>query len=418
MSTSETLNRNPDPDSSEATPPQCAMNDDRAWGVSLSPIKAMELAAARLPGAISLAQGIPNFPTPMVIKDFVAERLREGACDRYSLTTGLPELRNEIARTLASDGLAYDAESEIIVTAGAIGGIAATLLAVTEPGDEVIVPSPSYASYLGCIRMARCIPQYVELDEQRGFELSEERLTAAISPRTRAIILCNPNNPTGTIFSEAHLRSFVSIAMRHDIVVIMDEVYRGLHYSYQTPWTPAVMPEARHHIVHVCSFSKAFAMTGWRVGFLHADRSLVDRILPCHDAMITCAPVISQYAALAALRYGDTVTEEFRREFLVRRDCVVSMLEELRGVLEYQIPAATYFLFPRIHGDIPLAHDSTKLAYDILQRARVAVVPGVAFGPSGESHLRISFGCEPERLVEGIGRLISYFRGSVGAGTF
>ncbi|MBX7144303.1 MAG: aminotransferase class I/II-fold pyridoxal phosphate-dependent enzyme [Oligoflexia bacterium] len=378
----------------------------------LSPIKAMELAASRIPGVITLAQGIPSFPTPAVIKDFVIERIRQGLCDKYSLTVGLAELREEISISLRCEGLSYDPDGEIIVTVGSIEGITASILAVTSPGDEVIVPSPSYVSYRGSLAIAGCMPRFVELDEDRNFDFHVERMEEAIGRKTSAILICSPNNPTGTHYSEEKTRAVAALAEKHNLTLIIDEVYKDFYYGGERHFTPAAIPEVRKRVIRVCSFSKAFAMTGWRVGFIHTDAGQMRRILKFHDAMVTCAPVVSQYAAIAALRHGETALRDFRDEFKKRRDYTLSVLDQMSMYLDYQMPKATYFVFPRIKDSVPLARDSTKLAYDILERAKVAVVPGVAFGPSGESHVRIMYGREWPDLQEGMERLFTYFSGS------
>ena len=378
-------------------------------GFQLSPIKAMELAASRIPGAISLAQGIPSFNTPQVIRDFVTERVREGACDKYSLTLGLSELREEIALDLEREGLRFDPDTEILITAGSIQGITAAMLASTQPGDEVLLPSPSYASYAGSVYLSRCTPRFFSLDEDRNFDFQVEQIKRALTRKTSVILYCSPNNPTGTLFSETHTRELLKLAQQHSLTVIIDEVYKDFYYTEDKHFTPVSVPEARPFIIRVCSFSKAFAMTGWRVGFLHADRSLVSSIVKFHDAMVTCAPVASQYAAIAALRYGAPYLQSFREEFRKRRDHTLMMLDDLSHVLDYQVPKAAYFVFPRIKDTVPLARNSHDLAYDILNKVKLAVVPGSAFGPSGESHLRITFGRNKESVEQGMNRLAEYF---------
>lgn len=378
----------------------------------LSAIKAIELAAAKRPGVISLAQGIPGGNTPKIITDFVIEKIRAGVCDKYSLTTGLSELREEIALSLERDDLHYNSETEIIVTVGSIEGITASLLALTSPGDEVLVPSPTYASYLGAISLARCTPRFIELDEDNNFDFDVRAIERSITRNTRAILYCSPNNPTGTLYSEAKTRELLRLAERHNLTVLIDEVYKDFYYTSDKHFTPASLPEARSRVVRICSFSKAFAMTGWRVGFLHADQSLVQQILKYHDAMVTCAPVVSQYAAIAALRNSDTLLATFLDEYRARRNMTLAALDRMSAWLDYQTPKATYFAFPRVKDSVPLARDSTRLAYDILDRAAVAVVPGVAFGPTGESHLRICYGRERDVLETGLARLESYFSGA------
>ncbi|MCB0311061.1 MAG: pyridoxal phosphate-dependent aminotransferase, partial [Bdellovibrionales bacterium] len=328
----------------------------------LSPTKAIELQAARIPGAISLAQGIPSFATPQVIKDFVLEKIQSGLCDKYSLTSGLSELREEIALGLSSEGLLYDPDGEILVTAGSIEAITASILALTNPGDEVIIPSPTYVSYLGSISIAHCKVKYVALDEDNNFEFDLQRMADAISSRTKAILYCSPNNPTGTVFSKENSMRILELAEQHDLKIIVDEVYKDFYYSSEPHFSPASISSLRERIVRVCSFSKAYAMTGWRVAFLHSSRSNVNNIIRYHDALVTCAPVASQYAAIAALRYGASALESFHREFKRRRDYCISRLDELSHVIDYQIPKATYFVFPRLKDSAPYARDSHSLA--------------------------------------------------------
>lgn len=369
----------------------------------------MELAASRVPDVVSLAQGIPSFRTPARVIRFAQEKIAAGLCDKYSLTTGLTELREEIALALEAEGLSYDPEREILVTAGSIEGITATLLAFTSPGDEVLLPSPSYASYLGAISIAGCVPRYVELDEENNFDFHVEKIEQGITKKTKLLLYCSPNNPTGTLFSKEKTRELVRICLQHNLTILIDEVYKDFYYVDEPHFSATQIPEARELIIRACSFSKAYAMTGWRVGFVHGDKHRISRIVKFHDAMVTCAPVPSQYAAIGALRYGADFLEEFRLEFKKRRNYCITRLDELSQIMDYQIPKATYFVFPRIKDIVKYADDSHRLAYDILDKVKVATVPGVAFGPSGESHLRINFGREMEDLEEGFDRLEDYF---------
>ncbi len=383
----------------------------RADDFELSPIKAIELRASRLPDVVSLAQGIPSFDTPEPIKRYAAEKMAEGQCAKYSLTPGLPQLRELLSEALLRDGMRYDPDGEIIVTCGAIEAVSATLLALVEPGEEVLLASPTYASYLGAVRLAGARPRFVPLKEDANFDLDPEAIGAAISRRTRAILLSNPNNPTGTIYSVAETARMMELAARHDLLVISDEVYKDFIYTSEPPGNPARLLEHRGRVVRVCSFSKAYGMTGWRVGFLHTARPLAERILKVHDALVTCAPVVSQYAAIAALEVGEPFVERFRGEFRQRRARIIDRLDALPEVFDYQKPNASYFAFPRIKDTVPLARDSRALADDILERAGVALVPGVAFGPTGESHLRFCYARDLADIDRAFDRLTDYFRG-------
>ncbi len=384
---------------------------DRLRGLTLSPIKDVELQASRIPGVVSLAQGIPSFDTPEPIKRFAAERMAEGACARYSVSPGLPALREAIAEALASDGMLYDPDREILVTVGSIEAIAATLLAHIDEGDEVLVVSPTYASYLPAIRLAGGVPRWVPLNEDAHFDLDPDAIEEAVSRKTRAILLCNPNNPTGTVFSREQTLRMLRVAAEHDLLVITDEVYKDFVYTEAGIFSAAMEATARERVIRVCSFSKAYGMTGWRVGFLHGPAERVTDVLTVHDALVTCAPVISQYAALAALEQGDAFIAEFAAEFRRRRDHVVERLDALSHVFDYQKPNASYFAFPRVKDTVPFARDSRRLAAELLQHARVALVPGVAFGPTGEAHLRLCYARPAADVDLAFDRLTEYFGG-------
>jgi aspartate/methionine/tyrosine aminotransferase len=384
----------------------------RTSEIRLSPIKEMELRAAQIPGVVSLAQGIPSFDTPEPIGRYVQEKIASGATSRYSLTPGLPKLREAIAEALLEDGMRYDPQTEIIVSCGSIEAISATLLAAVEPGCEVIVPSPSYPSYLEAIRIAGGTPRFVPFVEEKNFALDLDALERSITRKTVAILFAHPNNPTGTVYSRAEIERAVEIAERHDLLIVSDEVYKDFLYNDAELFTPARIEAARGRIVRVFSFSKAYGMTGWRVGFLHSDRRNVAEILKVHDALVTCAPVVSQYAALAALELGHGPIESFRQEFLERRNLALGHLDRLSHIFDVQKPNASYFVFPRVKDTVPLARDSSRLARDILERAHVALVPGVAFGPSGEAHVRISYSRRRDEIEEAFARLTDYFHAS------
>ena len=381
----------------------------RTANVKLSPIKAMELAASRVPDVISLAQGIPSFDTPEPIKSFVQQKIADGECAKYPLTSGLPQLRECIAESLLQEAMHYDPDQEIIVSCGSIEAIAATLLTLTQPGDEIILPSPSYASYQEVVRIAGCTPWFAPLHEEQNFAFNEEAFEDCLSPHTRAILYCNPNNPTGTVFSETETRALIALAERHNLFLIIDEAYKDFVYTPEAYFSPAQVAAVRHRIVRIFTFSKAYGMTGWRVGYLHSDARNVQEILKVHDALVTCAPVVSQYAALAALEYGQDHIAAFRQAFKQRRDLMLTYLDQLSHVFDYQKPEGAYFVFPRIKDVVVHARDSYALAYDILEKAKVAVVPGSAFGPSGEAHIRLNFGRESDAITTAFERLTDYF---------
>lgn len=377
--------------------------------MELSPIKAIEIACSKVPGAISLAQGIPSFETPKEVKDFIIAQINDGKCDKYSLTHGLTELREEIAVKLNAQGYGINPDSEIIITVGSIEAITASILSITDAGDEIILFSPSYASYAGAIRLARCTPVFVPLNEDLNFSIDISVLEKSISQRTKGILICNPNNPTGTVFSKENLESLFKLAQNRGITIITDEVYDQFYYVDHQHVSPINFPQGKNSVIRCCSFSKSFAMTGWRVGFMHSSEQAIARALKFHDAMVTCAPVASQYGAIAALRFCDEYVKDFREEFRRRRDICLNLLDGMSQHVDFQVSKASYFVFPRIKDTVPYSRNSKLIAYDILEKAKVALVPGVAFGPSGEGHLRISFGRTQSDIVTGLTRLKDYF---------
>ncbi len=391
---------------------------ERVKNLRLSVIKQIELEAAKYPDSISLAQGIPSFDTPGCIKRRVENALKRGVVAKYSLSPGLPELRESIEISLAKDNMYYDWQKEIIVTAGTIEGITATILAITNPGDEIIVPAPTYTSYREVITLAGCEPVFVPLNEVRGWSFEIEKYEKAITKKTKAIFYCNPNNPTGTVYTKEQLLGLVDLAEKYNLLLISDEVYKDFTYNNENIFSLAEIKELRKRIIRIYGFSKAYAMTGWRIGYLHSDESIVKEILKVHDCLVTCAPVISQYAAMGALEMGERDIELFNNKYKSRRDLICTRLNKLKNIFNYVRPESSYYVFPRLlnkggeGGRIKQNQnevDSFEFAFDLLKKIQVAVVPGVAFGPNGEGHVRMSFGRSEKDINKAFDRLEEYF---------
>lgn len=380
----------------------------RTKNINLSPIKAIELKASGIPDVISLAQGIPSFDTPEVIKKAAAKALSRGDVAKYSLTLGLPELRETVEEKIAKEGMFYDFEKEILVTVGSIEAITASLIsAVNKEKDEVLLLSPCYTSYQEAVKVAGGKPVFVELDENRNWQINFQKLKEKINSKTAAILFANPNNPTGTIFPKNDLLKIADLALKNDFFIILDEVYKDFIYDDIDFFTLASKPELRKKVIRAFSFSKAYAMTGWRIGFLHTDEDNVREIVKVHDTMVTCAPVISQYAAIGAFDFADKEIEEFKKQFVVRRDLACRHLDKLSEFLSYKKPSGSYFVFPKLLKE----DDSWKFTLDLLEKAHVAVVPGVAFGPNGEGYIRINFGRDEKDINEAFKRIGKYLRG-------
>lgn len=383
--------------------------------INLSPIKEMELRAARIPGVVSLAQGVPSFDTPEPVKRAAIEAIERGKTARYSLAPGTLEFRETIAQYLEKENKFFDFENEIIATAGSIEAITATLLAILEPGDEVLIPDPAYTSYQPAIRVARGVPVFVPLDEEKHWALDVEKFEKLITPRTRAFLFCNPNNPTGTIFKRNQLHALAQLAIRHNLYILSDEVYKDFVYDNDEKlYSLAELRGIRDRLVYIFSFSKAYAMTGWRIAYLATHQNLAARILAVHDALVTCAPVVSQFAAQAALEMAQKDVVKFKEYFQKRRDLICKRLDKLSKVFEYQKPDGAYFVFPRIKDEILKRIANTggswQFAIELLEKAKVAVVPGAAFGPSGENHIRMCFGRSESDIDLAFDRMEKFFR--------
>jgi len=387
---------------------------ERTANLNLSIIKQIELQASAYPDVISLAQGIPSFDTPGCIKRRAEKALKRGVVSKYSLSPGLPELRELIELSLARDNMTYDWESEIVVTAGTIEGITASILAITNPGDEVLIPEPTYTSYREVIKLAGCQPVLVPLHEDKGWAFDLNEFEKAITGKTKAIFYCNPNNPTGTIYRRQDLLGLAELAERHGLFLISDEVYKEFVYGEQERiFSLAELPRYRKRVIRLYGFSKAYAMTGWRVGYLHSDESIVREILKVHDSLVTCAPVISQYAAMGALEMGEKDVQAFNQSYQARRDLICQRLDKLGHVFDYVRPQSSYYVFPRIREEY-LPPDqgrgrSWEFAIDLLDNTQVAVVPGSAFGSNGEGHIRLSFGRKDKDIQEAFDRMERYF---------
>jgi len=377
----------------------------RTKNLQLSVIKQIELEASRHPDVVSLAQGIPNFDTPACIKRRVERALKNGVVAKYSLSPGLPELRELIEVSLARENMYYDWQKEILVTAGSIEGITASVLALTEPGDEVIIPEPTYTSYREVIYLAGCQPVFVPLAEDKGWAFELEKYEQAITPKTKIIFYCNPNNPTGTVYTKEQLLGLAELARKHNLYLISDEVYKDFIYDDRKIFSLAEIPELRERVIRIFSFSKAYAMTGWRVGYLHSDEKNIREIIKVHDSLVTCAPVISQYAAMGALEMGENDIVNFNKRYQSRLELICSRLDKLNNAFSYIKPTSSYYVFPRIIGE----NDSWRFALDLLKNIQVAVVPGIAFGPNGEGHVRMSFGRSTADINKAFDRLEKLF---------
>jgi aminotransferase len=377
------------------------MNDDwrpskRVQQMQKSAIHEMTRLSRDIEDVAFLSWAKPTSDTPEHIRNAAIAAIEQGLVSGYSPTGGLAELREEIAKKLIRDNNINAKASEIVVTVGAIEGLSAALMSVIDPGDEVIVPSPTYSTHIRQVLIASGKPVFVPTIEEQGFALDVERVSQAITSKTKAILYCSPSNPTGTVFAEAQLRQLSSIALEHNIMVITDEAYEYFVYDGNTHFSIASIPDMKRNVISCFTFTKTYAMTGWRIGYVHADETLIPQIEKAHIPFAICAPVVSQYAALAALTGSQECVVKFREHYLSTRNLMCRHLDRLSGIFEYQKPQGSYLMFPRIL--VSEGSNSANFCINLLKNARVSTTPGVAFGPTGEGHLRLSF-CVPHDMV-------------------
>lgn len=381
----------------------------RTAQLSMSAIKDMAIRAAKLPDVASLTWGLPSFRTPEHIREAVAEALREDPdVGKYTLPDGLPQLREAVADThFALTGLRVSAGRNVVVTAGNMEGVKVVLDTILDDGDEVILTDPGFASHVQQIMACGGQPIYWPLDEARGWAADIGKLEPLISPRTRAILLVTPSNPTGTILDREVLLSVGEIALRHGILVVLDDPYSHFAFHQASDCFNLASAEAyADNVAYLFSFSKCHAMSGWRLGYAVVPEALKRQMLKLHDATLICAPRPSQLAGLAALRGSGDHLDEFRSILDRRRNLICGRLDRVRHVFSYIRPRGAYYVFPRIE----TAHENaTQFCLDLLNKAQVCVTPGSAFGPSGEGHVRMAFCVSDEEIEKAFDRIEQHF---------
>ena len=355
--------------------------------------------------AISLGVGEPDFVTPWHIRNAAIRSIQRGYT-QYTGNRGLPKLRELISRYLYERfGVEYSAE-HTVVTVGASEGIDLTLRAVCDIGDEILVPEPSYVSYLPCVHLAGGVAVPLKCSSENDFIITPEMLEKAITPKTKALILPYPNNPTGAIMTKEQLSAIVPVIEKHDLLVISDEIYSELTYGGEH-YSIAAFPNMKERTVLISGFSKAFAMTGWRIGVVCAPPQIDDAIFKIHQYCIMCAPTNSQYAAVEALQEGFTdnfsVVQTMREEYDRRRRFMVDFFNGV-GMKCFE-PRGAFYVFPSVEG---LKTDGETFANELLKAEKVAVVPGNAFGEAGKFHVRCSYATSMANLREASVRIEKY----------
>ena len=336
--------------------------------------------------AISLGVGEPDFDTPWHIRDEGIYSLEKGRTF-YTSNAGLKDLKVEIARYLERKySVSYDLDHEILVTVGGSEAIDIAMRAMLDPGDEVLIPQPSFVSYLPCAVLANGVPVVIELKAEDEFRLTAEALQAAITPRTKILVLPFPNNPTGAIMRRGDLEEIAKVVIEHDLYVISDEIYAELTYGEEPHVSVASLPGMWERTVLINGFSKAYAMTGWRLGYACGPKVILEQMLKIHQFAIMCAPTTSQYAAVEALKNGDADIERMREEYDARRRYLLHRFREM-GISCFE-PYGAFYMFPCIK---KFGMTSEEFAEKLLECEKVAVVPGTAFGAGGEGFVRVSY---------------------------
>lgn len=360
--------------------------------------------ANEMEDAISLGVGEPDFDTPWRIREEGIFSLERGRTF-YTSNAGLQELRNEICKYLERKiHIKYDPKNETLVTVGGSEAIDVGLRCMLDPGDEVLIPQPSYVSYLPCTVMADGVPVVIPLQYENEFKLTVEDLEKYTTPKTKVLIMPFPNNPTGSIMTKEDLEPVAEFVKEHDLYVISDEIYSELTYSTQHV-SIASLPGMRERTIVINGFSKGFAMTGWRLGYCCGPEAIIEQMIKLHQFAIMCAPTNSQYAAIEGLRNCEEEVEEMRKSYNQRRRFL--MHEFARMGLECFEPFGAFYVFPSIQ---EFSMTSEEFATRLLNEEKVAVVPETAFGECGEGFLRISYAYSLDDLKEALGRLGSFIQ--------
>ncbi|MEG1641684.1 MAG: aminotransferase class I/II-fold pyridoxal phosphate-dependent enzyme [Synergistaceae bacterium] len=377
---------------------------DKVKDIKPSGIRKLFDIANEIPDVISLGVGEPDFDTPWHIREEGIYSLQQGRTF-YTSNAGLPELREEICNYVKRKyKLTYDSKNEVIVTIGGSEAIDIALRAILNPGDEVVYPEPCFVSYEACIKLAggKAVP--IPLSAETEFRLTKEQLEAAITSKTKALIISYPNNPTGAIMEKKDLEPIAELAIKHDILVITDEIYSELTYN-KKHISIASMPQMQERTILINGFSKAYAMTGWRLGYALAPKEIMKYLVKIHQFTIMSSPTTSQYAAVEALRNGDKDIETMADSYNQRRRFLLASFKEM-GLPCFE-PYGAFYVFPDIS---QFGMTSEEFCTKLLQSQKVAVVPGSAFGKCGDKHVRISYAYSLTQLKEAMKRLKEFIK--------
>lgn len=356
--------------------------------------------ASQMDNVISLGVGEPDFVTPWNVIEASYHSLEKGYTS-YTANAGLFELREAISEYLhASFSLTYNPENQVLVTVGASQAIDLALRAIVDPGDEVIIVEPCFVSYSPAVSLAGGVPVTVSATAEYEFKVTAEQVEEAVTPRTKAIILCSPNNPSGAVLNEKELEEISRVIRKHDLLVLSDEIYAELSYEEKVAPSMAAVNGMKDRTILISGFSKAFAMTGWRLGYTTGPADIIQAMTKIHQYTMMCAPTMAQYAALEALHSGRESVQEMKMSYRQRRNLVVKSLNDMG--LSCHLPGGAFYVFPSIK---ETGLSSEEFAQKLLEEERVAVVPGHVFGESGEGYIRCSYATSVKQLSEAMKRM-------------
>jgi aminotransferase len=360
--------------------------------------KRLEAEGARI---VHMEIGRPDFDTPANIKA-AASRALEAGHVHYSSNQGIPELRQAIAEKLAREnGIQVDPETGVVITIGCKEAILDTFLAFLNPGDEVLVPDPSWLEYTHTVEFLGSSPVSVPLRPERDFVLDPDDIAARITGKTKMLVLCSPHNPTGAVMDEETVRALADLCIQHDLLVLSDEIYEKMVYDGARHISIGSLPGMSERTITINGFSKAYAMDGWRLGYAAGAKSLIQPILKVHQYTTTCANTFAQFGAVEAYRGPQDAVAEMVAEFDRRRTFLVEQLNEIPGV-SCVVPRGSFYTFPTFHG---YGMDSQEMATYLLREAHIACVPGSAFGTAGEGHIRLAYSTDFESIELGLDRM-------------
>ncbi len=369
-----------------------------------SGIRKMFDLAEQYDDVIKLTVGEPNFDTPVNIKE-AAKAAIDAGFTHYAPNAGLKELREAIANRYSGYSKDYTYEN-VMVTVGAMEAISLSMLATVNPGDEVIVPDPCFPNYIGQIMIAGAKPVSVPVYEENDFNIRAEDIEKAITPKTRAILLNSPSNPLGSVMSREEIVKIAELVEKHDLIVYSDEVYDRIIFDGMEYFSMAQIPEVKDRVLIINSFSKSYAMTGWRVGYVVGDKKIISNMPKLQEGIVSCVPTFTQKAAIEAISGTQDTVKQMVKDYARRRDIVIDGLNNIPGITCKKSPGS-FYAFPNIKS---FGKSSQEFAEELVREAGVVAVPGSAFGNMGEGYLRIVFANSDENLKEAIRRIAEHVK--------